>query len=149
MRATTLNLETPLFPCEIIYMNARPFADVYVELERRYPSGYTAYEYDAASTDLFAGWEEGRAFKTTDKSGDNALFWLWTKESDGQGNVDIGFLAHECYHLAIEILRHSGVIESPDSEELYAYMLAWIVAEIVGHLWKVYEEAPSVEGDRE
>ena len=44
---------------------------------------------------------------------------------------DIGILVHECFHAAEFILDYVGVVHCTESSEAFAYLLQYILNEIV------------------
>lgn len=46
-----------------------------------------------------------------------------------------GIVAHEAFHLTTHILTRSGLKFVPESEEAWAYHLAWIVRQIAKKVW--------------
>lgn len=45
-------------------------------------------------------------------------------------NVTRGVMAHEIFHLAVNVLEHRGLYFSHSSEEAYAHLIDWLTEEI-------------------
>jgi len=43
-------------------------------------------------------------------------------------------ISHECLHVVGAALRHRGIPLNFDSEEIYAYLLGWMVGEVTGRM---------------
>jgi len=48
-------------------------------------------------------------------------------------NVTRGVIAHEIFHLAVNILEHRGLHFSHSSEEAYAHLIDWLTEEIYSY----------------
>lgn len=128
------HLVDPLFRQDIVFLANCPFTDVDKGLQKLYPKGYRKLEFEDQEV-KFDGWEYGREFRVCDLSGDNTLFVLWARKPEAEGNADMGWWAHSCMHIASEVLSNIGMKFSPDSEECYAYLLEWLMTQIIGILW--------------
>lgn len=68
---------------------------------------------------------DGFVFNTG--SGNNVL-WL---QNAPKSEVDVNTLSHEAFHAAYDILKRVGVPLGDDSEEAYAYLIGYIVEQVV------------------
>lgn len=142
---TVHSIEVPLFKAEIIFIHHKGFAATNTELLKRYPDGFIAYEYGKQIHLQYEKGTTGRVFVASDRKQQDVTFWFWAKEPEGQGDADMGWLAHESYHLAVEILRNAGVKESADSEEVYAYLIEYIMHKLVGIIWTYEQEKANIK----
>jgi len=53
------------------------------------------------------------------------IIWIWTKEKD------IGAISHECLHAIRYCLQRKGIDLNAETEEIYCYMLEWMMDNIV------------------
>jgi len=139
-------IEVPIFKAEINFIHHRGWGAVTSELLKRYPDGWIPYEYGEQIKLEYSMGSTGRVFVASDRKGEDVSFWFWAKEPEGQGDADMGWLAHECYHLAVEILRNAGVKECAASEEVYAYLIEFIMQKIVGIVWTYEQEKLNQKG---
>jgi hypothetical protein len=54
-------------------------------------------------------------------------FVIWLDEA----TVDVGVVAHECFHTATDVLAYTGVKD----EEAHAYLLGWLTQMICDLIW--------------
>lgn len=46
-------------------------------------------------------------------------------------DVTINTISHECFHAVMHILREKGIVYSAKSEECFAYVLGWLVDQVM------------------
>lgn len=139
---TTHKLEVPLFKADIVFVHHVGWSKFFRQILDHYKDagGFIAYEYGETIELEYAKGTTGRVVVTSNKDSEDLLFWFWAKEPEGQGDSDMGWLAHESYHLVAEILRNAGVKEGAASEEVYAYLLEWVMHKLVGIIWTHEQE---------
>jgi hypothetical protein len=60
---------------------------------------------------------------------------IWLRRFDG-GAQDVGVLTHEVYHYVCDVLSAKGIRRTRSTEEAYAYMLGFVMAQAVRKLTK-------------
>lgn len=137
-------IEEPLFKSTIMFVANHTFSGLTNEMREFYGGDYKVFEYGEKVNFFYVPGTTGRVVMTTDLQEQNVAFWFWASEPEGQGDSDMGWLAHECLHIVAEILRNVGVKFSGDSEEVYSYLIEWIMKELVGIIWS-HEQSEELE----
>ena len=113
-----------------------------VWLKEVYKPGFSISEYGKEIELEYNNGTTGRVFVVTDNSGTETDYWFWSGEKVGDDSGYCGWIAHECLHLVTEIMRQIETPLNGETEEIYAYLLEYIVTEILSVDW-----AKSNKGD--
>lgn len=105
-----------------------------------YKPGYKIYEYGKEIDLTYHKGTTGRVFVVSDNTGTSVDYWFWSGETAAEDSGYCGWVAHECMHLTTEILRQVETPLLPETEEVYAYLLEYIVTEILSTDWSEADE---------
>lgn len=132
-------ITVPVFKTDIYYSKGS-WHKMLDWLQEVYKPGYTVYEYGKEIELAYSKGTYGRVFVVADNTGTNVDYWFWSGEATGEDSAYCGWVAHECMHLATEILRQVETPLLPETEEVYAYLLEYIVTEILTADWSPTSE---------
>ena len=124
------HMQIPVFKEKInlVFAQGGPYTAA-KELDLLEPFANKYYEGNLGkATDYFKG-ANAMVFNV-----DNMLFIIFPY------NVTRGVMAHEIFHLAVNILGHRGLEFSSDSEEAYAHTIDWLTDEIYSYYDKLMKK---------
>ena len=115
------NVDTPVFKQRFTILFARdPYEALYeTEMIQSFADSFFDGDYDGATQDL----KRSNAMCINIHSKSMLILVI-------PFTVTAGVIAHECLHLARMILRNRDIPFSDDTEEVYAYLLDYLVEEI-------------------
>ena len=129
----------PLFKAHIHYSKGS-WSNMLKSLNDVYKPGYTVYEYGKEIELSYSKGTTGRVFVVADNTGMSVDYWFWSGENASDDTGYCGWVAHECMHLATEIMRQVETPLLPETEEIYAYLLEYIVTEVLSIDWSKSDE---------
>ena len=110
-----LKIPATIYPVDIVVFWGGTVEDIKTYLELNYKN----------STDIFKNIHFHNAGYTYI---DEHTVFMYIQEAYSE---DIGILVHECFHAAEFILDYVGVVHCTESSEAFAYLLQYILNEIV------------------
>lgn len=132
-KKTVINV--PILKSEIHYCNST-WQEMVKFLNDTYMPGYKTFEYGKEIELEYSNGTTGRVFVVFDNTGSDASYWFWSGETVGTDTGYIGWVSHECMHLVTEIMRQVETPLQAETEEMYAYLLEYIVTEVLSIDWK-------------
>lgn len=87
---------------------------------------------------------EGKGAKTLwiERPRGTALVLWFPQWFKGATAYELGILAHECFHAAFFVLQRRGVVWSNESDEAFAYYIAWMFRSVLGRLRPETRQCP-------
>lgn len=129
----------PIFKANIHYSKGS-WRNMMASLKEVYKPGYQVYEYGKEIDLSYSKGTTGRVFVVADNTGTSVDYWFWSGEKPSDDTGYCGWVAHECMHLTTEIMRQVETPLIPETEELYSYLLEYLVTEILSDDWSTENE---------
>lgn len=134
MKADHRIISVPVLKVDIHYSKGS-WAGMMKRLKETYISNYQVMEYGKKIDLEYNVGTTGRVFVMVAPDLAAVDYWFWSSEDVSSDTGYCGWVAHEAMHLVTEIMRN---FESPliaETEEFYAYLLEWVVTEILSIDW--------------
>ncbi len=139
-------IKVPIFKADIYY-SCGNWQSMLKWLNETYKPGYKISEYGNEIELTYSSGTTGRVFVVTDNSGTEVDYWFWSGEKIGDDSGYCGWIAHEAMHLTTEICRQIETPLTAQTEEIYAYLLEYIVTELLSLDWPP-KPSPLLDGEK-
>ena len=104
--------------------------DVVVSINQSYDELYECLCHRFTREEFNLAWDDWKSDARTVTHSDGFII-IRFRDKIGKDSDSISLVAHECYHAAYSVLSRINVQPGIETEEVYAYMIQFLVREIL------------------